>query len=48
MRKTKNWKQVSKNKKQYGKRNTERYQSDFMTLDEKYLIGEEDNEDVQN
>jgi len=37
MRKTRNWKHNTKETKQYGKRNMERY-----------LIGEEDEEDVQN
>ena len=46
MRKTKNWKHNTKERKQYGKRNLEKYQSDFMVLDEEYLKGEEDAEDA--
>lgn len=45
MKKLKSWKQTTKKQKQYGKRNLERYQSDFMTLDERFLKREEEDED---
>ncbi len=45
MRKTRSWKHNGKDRKQYGKRDLERYQSDFMTLDEHFLKGEEEDED---
>lgn len=48
MRKTRSWKhngiKIRKQYELYCKRNEERYQSDFMTLDERYLKGEEDGE----
>lgn len=44
MRKTRSWKHNTKETKQYGKRSEERYQSDFMTLDERYLKEENENE----
>ena len=37
MRKTRSWKHNGKNGKQYGKRNTAKYQSPFMVLDEVYF-----------
>lgn len=46
MRKTRSWKHNTKEAKQYGKRSEERYQSDFMMLDEKYLKDEEESENV--
>ena len=36
-RKTKNWKHITRNRKQYGKRNTEKYDTPFMVLDEVYF-----------
>ena len=44
MRKTRCWKHTTRNPKQYGKRSEERYQSDFMILDERYLKEEGENE----
>lgn len=37
MRNTKNWKHTTKNNKQYGKRNTIKYETPFMVLDTEYL-----------
>lgn len=37
MRKTRSWKHVNKNRKQYGKRNMTKYMSPFMVLDEVYF-----------
>lgn len=34
MRNTRNWKHTTRNRKQYGKRNTSRYATPFMELDE--------------
>jgi len=42
MRKTRNWKHNTKDQKQYGKRNTERYDTPFMCLDEADSEGEEE------
>ena len=43
MRTTRNWKHITKSKKQYGKRNTLKYESPFMVLDTQYLdLGKED------
>lgn len=41
VRKTKNWKHATKNRKQYGNRNMERYQTPFMVLDTRYLKADE-------
>ena len=42
MRNTRNWKHTTKNEKQYGKRNTVKYETPFMVLDTKYLKEEGD------
>ena len=44
MRKTRSWKHVTKNHKQYGTRNGNKYETPFMVLDERYLTEENDNE----
>lgn len=46
MRKTKSWKHNTKETKQYGKRNTERYDTPFMMLDEQDAEREEEVQDV--
>ena len=46
MRKTKSWKHTTRNPKQYGKRNTERYDTPFMMLDEQDAEREEEAQDV--
>ena len=35
--KTRNWKHITKNHKQYGNRNTVKYETPFMILDERFL-----------
>ena len=45
-RNTRNWKHVSKNEKQYGKRNSSKYETPFMSLDENYLEDDEDESEV--
>jgi hypothetical protein len=47
MRKTRSWKHNGKDRKQYGNRNEERYNTPFMSLDEEYLE-EEKTEDEEN
>lgn len=37
MRKTRSWKHICKNRKQYGKRNMAKYMSPFMVLDEVFF-----------
>ena len=37
MRKTRNWKHTTKNKKQYGYHSKRKYKTPFMVLDECYL-----------
>lgn len=37
MRKTRNWKHNTRDRKQYGKRNTVKYETPFMILDTRYL-----------
>lgn len=44
MRNTRNWKHATKQEKQYGKREMEKYETPFMMLDEEYL--EDDEEEV--
>lgn len=41
---TRSWKHVKKQRKQYGKRNEERYETPFIELDEIYLK-EDDGDD---
>lgn len=41
-----NWKHNTKNRKQYGKRNTERYDTPFMRLDEEIFKGTEEPKEV--
>lgn len=38
---TRSWKHVYKSEKQYGDRNTTKYDTPFMVLDEEYLDDEE-------
>ena len=45
MRKTNNWKHTTKNTKQYGKRDTVKYETPFMVLDTQYLDDEEGKEE---
>ena len=42
MRKTRNWKHITHNKKQYGTRQTTKYETPFMTLDVYNLKGDEE------
>ena len=42
---TRNWKHTTKNVKQYGKRNTTKYETPFMYLDTNYLREEESEDD---
>ena len=44
MRNTRNWKHTTKNTKQYGERETVKYETPFMTLDETYLEDEDETE----
>ena len=37
VRNTKSWKHITRNRKQYGKRNTAKYDTPFMVLDEVYF-----------
>ena len=43
MRRSRNWKDNTRNRKVYGKRNTAKYDTLFMLLDEE-LFGREDDE----
>ena len=42
MRRTRNWKHTTKNTKQYGRRETTKYETPFMTLDVTNLKDEEE------
>jgi hypothetical protein len=44
MRRVRNWKHNTKDPKRYGKRNTEKYDTPFMKLDEEIFKGKEDEE----
>lgn len=46
MHKTRSWKHTTRNEKQYGKRNTERYDTPFMMLDEQDAEREEEEQNV--
>lgn len=45
-RNVRNWKHITRNEKQYGKRNKVKYESPFMILDEEYLDDEEERGDA--
>ena len=40
---TRNWKHCTKDQRQYGYRDTSRYDTPFMLLDEEYLDDEDEN-----
>ena len=44
MRRTRNWKHTTHNRKQYGETQTVKYETPFMVLDVAYLKGDEENE----